>query len=248
MTQPTQSLRGRKYSGDLYARKYGSKDGLFKLGNATEFTTKSETEKDELKSTGRDDYGQAIEVEAKGKPIEVSLKFNTFDKHALARMLMGEAVDLASSPQPISDTTVHAVKGLIKLNHSDINPEGFTLKVGSKVVEATKYKLNPRLGMLEITDWAGIDVGAELKYSGNTKGSAGFSIDANTLQALELEIYLDGKDRISGNSGMLEVAHVVLSANGDINWFSDDWMESGFSGTIVKDEGKPAMRFTEFVG
>lgn len=247
MTQQTQSLRGRKFSGDLMGRAYGTNNGLLKLGNVTEFTTKSETEKDELKSTGREDYGQAIEVEAKGKPIEISLKFNTFDKHALARMLMGEAVDLASSPQAIPETTVRAVKGMIKLNYTDINPEGFALKVGSKVVEATKYKLNPRLGLLEITDWTGIDVGTELKYSGNTKGSAGFSIDANTLQSLELELYLDGQDRITGNNGILEIPHAVLSANGDINWFTEDWWESAFSGTAVKDEGKPVMKFTEFL-
>lgn len=246
MTQLTQAMRGRKYAGDLYARKYGSSDGFFKLGNATEFTTKSDVEEDKLLGTGLDNYGQAIEVEITPKPIEVSLKFNTFDKHALARMLMGEAIDLASTPQPITETMVRAVKGLIKLNHSDINPEGFVLKVGSKVVEATKYKLNPRLGMLEIIDWAGIDDGAELKYSGNTKGSSGFSIDANTLQSLELELYLDCQDRVGGNYGKLELPHVSLSSDGDANWFSGDWLDTGLKGTVVKDEGKPVMRFVEF--
>ncbi|MDO4897057.1 MAG: hypothetical protein Q3971_06815 [Moraxella sp.] len=250
MTQQTQSLRGRKYSGDLYARKYGSTDAFEKMGNLTELTTKSETEKEELKSTGRDDYGQAIEVETVPQPIELSLKFNTFDKRALARMLMGEAVDIGGAPQTIDETAVKASKtGWIKLAHSDIDPDNFTLKNKSKqTIEKTKYELNPRLGMVRLLDATGINDGDNLHYEGKTKGRAGFAIDANTLQNIVLELYLDGKDRISGKDGILEVAHAVLSSDGDINWFDDNWWESGLTGTAVKDEGKPAMRFTEFVG
>lgn len=250
MTQPTQSLRGRKYSGDLYARKYGSSDAFEKMGNLTELTTKSETEKDELKSTGRDDYGQAIEVETTPQPINISLKFNTFDKHALARTLMGEAVDLAGQVVNIDETAVKASKtGWIKLAHSDIDPDNFTLKNKSKqTIEKSKYELNPRLGMVRLIDATGINDGDNLHYEGKTLGSSGFSIDANTLQSVELELYLDGKDRITGANGVLEVPHVVLSAQGDLNWFSDDWWQSGLTGTAVKEVNKPAMRFVEFGG
>lgn len=248
MTQQTQSLRGRKYSGDLLARVFDTNLGFFEMGNVTEFTTSQETEEDVLKSTGRDDFGQALEKEISPQPIEISLKFNTFDKYALARMLMGEAVDLSGLPQTISETTVKAVKGSIKLSHLDIDEKNFTVKVGSKPLEPAKYKLNPRLGLLEILDWEGItEDTTELIYSGKTKGRKGFSIDANTLQAIHLELILDGKDRISGNDGVLEVAHVVLSFDGDINWFEDGWWESGLKGTAIKVEGKPVMKFTEFV-
>lgn len=71
-------------------------------------------------------------------------------------------------------------------------------------------------------------------------------IDANTLQSLDLEIFLDGKDRISGKNGSLTIPHAKLSADGEINWFSDDWWESGLTGTVVKEEGKSAMTFKEF--
>ena len=247
MTQ--QNLRGRKYSGDLYARKWGSKDGFIKMGNVTEFSTTQETEKDELKSTGREDYGQAIDVEVVPQPIEISLKFNTFDKHALARMLMGEAVDLSGLPQTIDETPIKATKGWIKLGHLDIDPDNFELKNESKSpIDKTNYELNTRTGSVKLLDEAGVDLGATWYFTGKTKGRAGFSIDAGTLQCMQLEIYLDGKDRISGNDGVLDVPHVVLSADGDINWFADDWWESGLSGTVVKEEGKPSMRFTEFVG
>lgn len=250
MTQQTQTMRGRKYSGDLMGRTYGTANGFLKLGNVTELTTSQEIETDELKSTGRDDYGQAIEVETTPQPIKINIKFNTFDRDALARMLMGEAVDVGGSQETIDETPVKAkLKGWIKLGVLDIDPDNFELKNDLKsTIDKAYYELNPRTGMLKLKDGAGIDDGATLYFSGKTKGREGFAIDANTLQSIHLELYLDGKDRISGNDGVLEIAHVVLSTDGDVDWFSGDWMGSGLTGTIVKDEGKPAMRFTEFVG
>lgn len=95
-------------------------------------------------------------------------------------------------------------------------------------------------------DSAGINEGDNLSYSGKTKGTAGYQVEANTLQSLPLELYLDGKDRITGKSGTLTIPHAVLASDGDINWLSDDWWENGLSGKIVKDEGKPTMLFKEF--
>lgn len=244
-----QNFRGRKYSGTLYARKYGSSDGFEKMGNVTEFSTKTDTDKEELKSTGRDDYGQAIEVEVISKPTEISIKFNTFDKYALARMLMGEVQDLVGTPKTIDETVVKANKtGWMKLADTDIDPANFTIKNKSKVnIDKSKYELNPRLGMVRLLDSTGINEGDNLYYNGKTKGRMGFVIDANTLQSMPLELYLDGKDRVSGADGVLEIAHAVLSADSNVDWFDDKWWESGLTGTLVKDEGKPSMRFTEFV-
>lgn len=240
-------LRGKKYSGTLYGRKHGSDDAFLVLSNMTEVTTSVDIETDELPSTGREDYGQALEAETKPGATKLSLKSNTFDKHAMGRTLMGEAVDL-----PTAAVTLTAVKfkfkkgGWVDLSHQDIDPTGFVVKDGTTTVDATKYELNPRLGMIKFDDSLTITDGKELTYTGTTKGTAGFQIDANTLQSLPLELKLDGKDRISDKDGILWMPHAVLTSDGDINWMSDDWWENGLSGTLVKDEGKPTMRFTEF--
>lgn len=242
------TLHGKKYSGTLYGRKYGSNEPLQKLGNLSELTTKREIETNELTSTGRDDYGEAIEIESMPKPTELTLKFNTFDKLAVARALMGEAVDLSTSPTTFSDKSLKASPaGWMKLEFDDIDPVHFSMKnKSSQPIEAEKYELNPRLGMVRLLDSAGINEGDNLSYSGKTKGTAGYQVEANTLQSLPLELYLDGKDRITGKSGTLTIPHAVLASDGDINWLSDDWWENGLSGKIVKDEGKPTMLFKEF--
>ena len=239
--------RGKKYSGDLYARKWGTVDGFFQIGNVTELTTSKESDTDELTSTGRDDYGEAIEIETVPGATEMTLKFNTFDKTALARVLMGEAVDLSTTPVAFADQPLIVGMGHLKLAYADIDETSLVLTDGTaQVVNASTYTVNSRLGMITFNDTSTLLPGAAITYTGSTKGSAGYQIDANTLNSLPLELYLDGKDRISGKDGTLIVPHAVLASDGDLNWFSDDWWEGGLSGKLVKDEGKPTMRFTEF--
>lgn len=240
---------GRLFEGDLYGRKYGTKTGFVKLGNVTEFKTKIDFEKKELKSTGRGSFGQAIDTIVIPKPTQLDIKFNTFDKYALARVLMGEAVDMSASVSPISDTSVIAVAGLIDLGVTDIDPEHFVIKnktKANKKIESTHYELNSNLGLLELLEGSGADIGDELVFSGKTKGRTGFVIEAGTLISLPLELRLDGFEQITERHGILEIPHAVLSSNGDLDWFSDNFWTAGLSGTIVKDEGKVAMTFREF--
>lgn len=249
MTQQTH--HGRIYSGDLYIKKYGSDDGWVILGNVTELKTKSDIEKNELIGRGKYNYGQAIDSVITPKPTEVSITFDSFDKNALAQALMGELVENAGSATPINKE-IKAKKGVwIDLGVTDINPEGFVVKTKSpsKALDKADYELNANLGMIKLNDTEATKAltdDSDLVVTGNTKGQASIQIDAGTLHNLELELKLDGRDRITGKEGVLHIPHAVLSADGELDWLSEDWLESGLSGTAVKDEGKPVMRFVEF--
>ncbi len=238
--------RGKKYSGDLYARKWGTADGFIMVGNVTELSTSKESDSDQLTSTGRGEYGEVLENESIAGATELAIKFNTFDKHAMARVMMGEAVDLSTTPVTITSEPLVVGLNWLKLAHRDIDTLILTDDDGVTVIDADTYELNPRLGMIRFKDTATPVVGTTITYSGSTKGSAGYQIDANTLTSLPLEMYLDGRDRISGEDGILDLPHGDLSSDSDINWFSDDWWEGGLSGPLIKDPGKPTMRFTEY--
>lgn len=241
------ALHGKKYSGNLYGRPYGTTLAFSNMGNVSELTSKKDMETDELMSTGRDDYGETIELENKPGATEVAVKFNTFDKAGMARALMGEAVDLATVPVDITDAPLVVQIGWIKLSHTDIDPATFVLtEAPSTVVAASTYELNPRIGMIRFNETSVLLPAAELTYTAKTKGSAGYKIDANTLASLPMEMYLDGKDRITGKDGILEIPHAVMASDGEINWLSDDWWESGLTGKLVKDVGKATMSFTEY--
>lgn len=244
-----QALRGRKFSGDLYGRKYGSDETMQKLGNVTAFSFEKSSDTEELQSTGKLDYGQAIESVTKPGATKIKIEFNTFDKYALARALMGDAVDLSTTPQTISDEA-HKVKvgGWIKLANKDIDAAGISVKSGSTVVPAEHYEVNHRLGMIRlIKGKTTLNDGDPLKIGYKTKGSSGFSIAADTIQRFDLELYLDGRDRVSGNDGVLEVWHAALQSDGNHDWMGEDWWKNGVSGTALKPEGKPSpYQFTEY--
>lgn len=239
--------RGKKYSGDLYARKHGTMDGFILVGNVTELSTSKDSDSDQLTSTGRGEYGEVIENESIPGATELAIKFNTFDKTAMARVMMGEAIDLSTTPVAFTDESLTVGLNWLKLAHRDIDESQLVLTDSTDIViDASTYKVNPRLGMIQFTADSTLEPGAVITYSGSTVGSAGYQIDANTLTSLPLEMYLDGKDRISGQDGILDMPHADLSSDSDINWFSDDWWEGGLSGPLIKDTGKPTMRFTEY--
>lgn len=241
------ALHGKKYSGDLWGRKYGSNEPFQKLGNVTELKTSSKSKTDTLTSTGKHDYGQAIETETTNEPTEVSYKFNTFDKYSMGRVMMGEAFDLATNPTTFTDEEHVAGVGGIKLANKDIDAATLVLtKETGETIDPTTYALNARLGMIEFNSTSTLLAGAKFKASGKTKGSAGYTISANTLQSIPLELYLDGKDRITGKDGILDMPHAVFASDGNIDFMSDKWWEAGMKGTLVKDEGKESMTFTEY--
>ena len=52
MPEAIQELRGRRYSGDLYGRKFGSSDTFQKLGNVSALSFSKDNSSDDLTSTG----------------------------------------------------------------------------------------------------------------------------------------------------------------------------------------------------
>lgn len=247
----SQVHRGRKFSGDLYGRKFGSTDPMVKLGNLTALSFEKDSDTEELQSTGKYDYGQAIESVTKPGPTKIKMEFNTFDKLALARTLMGEAVDLSTSPESVSDEAhVLTIGEWIKLAHKDIDSTGFSVKGGSgnAVVPAEHYEVNHRLGMIRlIKGKTTLSDKDPLKITYKTKGSKGFTIAADTIQRFDLELYLDGRDRITGEDGILEIWHAALQSDGNLDFMGDNWWANGVSGTALKPEGKPsAYQFTQY--
>lgn len=244
----TANLVGKRFQGDLYARKYGTTDAFRPIGNVKELSTKQEVETDELIGTGLDNFGQAISAITTPKPIELNIKYNTFDKHSFAQVLMGEAVDLVGKVSSFADLTAKVSKtGWVKLEYSDIDPAHFDVKDKSgQKVDKAHYELNERLGMVRFTAESTVNDGDNFTYTGKTKGSAGYQIDVGTLHDIKLELYLDTRERVSGKRGILSIPHAVLASNGDMNWFGDDWLEAGMTGKLVKEADKNVMTFMEF--
>lgn len=245
-------LQGRKYSGDLYGRALDANGeplgSFFKLGNVSGLKTTREVETDSLTSTGAYDYGEAISVEIKPGATEIEITFNSFNKDGLARALMGEVLDMSTTKYSVVKEAHSAIldEGYYKFDSSDIDPKTFKVYDSADTeISPEDYELKASLGLFRFKDGAA-NKGQAFKVSYSTLGRSGYEIEANSLQRIELELLLDGKDRISGRQGELWIPHAVLSSNGDIDWFADDWWENGLTGTLIKHQGKPSMRFKEY--
>lgn len=235
----TTQFEGRKYSGNLYAKKYGTSDPFENLGNCASMTITSETEKDELLSTGKYDYGQVISSVITQKSVTLSAEFNSFDMNALSRALMGKPIENTTSSQAFS-VSLTVAEGFLELGVIDINPE--TVKIDGN--KSDDYQLVEFSGLIKF-DLSKFNKGDVVTVSGNTKGGTTVSIAGYSMQDIVLEMKLDGRDRISGRNGTLHIPHAVLASNANIDWFSEDWWKNGLEGSLVKDEGKETFTFIE---
>lgn len=247
----TQQHQGKIFSGDLLCRKVGSDDGYLLLGNVTELKTKTDIETKELIGRGKKNYGKAISSVTIPKPTTIDIKFDSFDKYALARALMGELIIKERTAEAINKE-VPAKKGVwLDLGVEDIDPTGFAVKIkeGNKALAVdVDFELNTNLGMVMILESEAtktITDQTTLVVTGKNKALKYIEIEAGTLPSLDLEFKLCGFDIVSQKEGTLHIPHAVLSSDGELNWLSDDWWSAGLTGTLIKEHGKPEFVFRE---
>lgn len=247
----TQQHQGKIFSGDLLCRKAGSNDGYLLLGNVTELKTKTDIETKELIGRGKKNYGKAISSITIPKPTTIDIKFDSFDKYALARALMGELAIKERTAEQINKE-ITGKKGVwLDLGVEDIDPTGFAVKIkeGNKPLTVdVDFELNTNLGMVMILESEATKTITDqtvFVITGKTKALKYIEIEAGTLPKLDLEFKLCGFDIVSGKEGVLHIPHAVLSSDGELNWLSDDWWTAGLTGTLIKEHGKPEFVFRE---
>ena len=248
-----QTDHGLIFEGDVKVRNRNiAGSGIYDVGNTTSLTTASSTESKERTSKRKGTYGQALDSLVTQKPTEVGLKLDTFDKNSLAMALMGEAAVIAARAETVTDTVIRICKKGqgYKLPHENIDPA--TIKVKNKSdqnVAAEKVKFNANVGLIEIDETAdNVNDDEDIKVSYKTRAAGGFKISAGALSRLDLEIWVDGKNRITGEAGVLHIPHAVLAADGDIDWFGDDFAEAAFKGTAVLAEGQTSTYYFSSFG
>lgn len=234
---------GLIFEGDVKVRNRSIPDsGIYDVGNTTSLTTASSTESTERLSKRKGTYGQALDSLVTPNPTEVGLTLDTFDKNNLAMALMGTAAVISARAETVTDTVIHiGKKGQgYKLPHENIDPA--TIKVKNKTDQAVddgKVKFNANVGLIEIDPTAeNVNDDEDIKVSYKTRAGGGFKINAGSLSRLDLEIWVDGKNRVTGEAGVLHIPHAVLAADGDIDWFGDEFATASFTGRAVLAEGE----------
>lgn len=239
-TKKTTSFEGRRFSGVLLARKYGTNDPFQELGNCNSMQITSEIERDELLSTGWEDYGQVISSYITTKSVQISMTFDSFEPKSLARALMGEVVESEEAAAPFN-VSITASAGFHELGVKNIDLK--SVKVNG---ESEGFRVMPMAGLIEF-DLTKFTEGDVLAVSGTTEKADKFSIAGYTQQQIVLELKLDGRDLISQRRGLLEIPHAVLGSNANVDWFAKSWWENGLEGNLIKDKNKETFIFSEWL-
>lgn len=225
--------------------------GFYDIGNTTSLSIKSDSEKKQRTSKRKDSYGQPLDSVTIKKPSELKLKLDTFDRQNLAMALMGAASVIAAAAAKITDEALVVTKKgqwyALPLDNLDADTVRVKNAAGQPV-KAEHLEVNANLGLLLVKDECdNVQDGESIKVTASGRTGGGFKIDAETVGDFDLEIMLDGVNRVNGRNIKLHVPSAVIAADSELDWFADDFNEASFTGTPVLLNGyKSSYSFKEF--
>lgn len=227
--------------------------GFYDIGNTTALSIKSDSEKKQRPSKRKESYGQPLDSITIKKPSELKLKLNTFDRQNLAMALMGESAVLADSAAKITDEvlTIGKKGQWYALSLDNLDGSKVSLKnAAGQPVKTEHFEVNANLGLICIKpDCDNVQEGEEIKATATGRSGGGFRIDAETAGDFDLEIMLDGVNRVNGRNIKLHIPSAVIAADSELDWFAEDFNEASFTGTPVKlTEYPSSYSYREFGG
>lgn len=225
--------------------------GVFELGNATEFSTAFSVEVKERISRKRGSYGQVLNTITIPKPGDLSVKIDTINKETLAMGMMGALRKEQMTVQTVSDESID-YKGDIwlKLPHRYIDGKVVVKdSTGAQTVEDEHVEVEPRLGLVRIKGTGAaahsIQDGQKIKVSYKTAAWDKWIIAAFKQTELRGELWLDGKNRVTGEDVMLHMPQFTLAVDGSFNFFTEDFNEITFKGRSEIADGEEAAFYVE---
>ncbi|MBR5940599.1 MAG: hypothetical protein IKZ88_05010 [Neisseriaceae bacterium] len=224
--------------GDVYVRNRRIDGaGLVHIGNTTKLELSSSTEKKERISKQKTSYGQALDSISTPQPTTISFELDTFDRHNLALALMGKDADVSRAAADFSRDVVIGKKGqFFAIGETNLDPEtAITVTANGTALDTAAFEINYNLGLVQIAaNSSAISDGDTVTVAGKLKAQDGFKIDASVLNDWDLELILDGKNRVNEQEIRLRIPSAVIAADGAIDWFGDDFATAAFTGTVVK--------------
>lgn len=239
--------------GTIHVKIKGREDlGIFILGNATEFATSFTAEVKERISKMRSTYGQVLNTVTIPKPGELSMKIDTLNKETLAMGMMGVLSKEALAVKTVPNHALTDFKGDIWIKLPDRYIDGaVTVKSsdGTKTVDAAEVEVEPRLGLVKISETgaaaATINAGDGFTVSYTTASWERWQIAAFKETELRGEMWLDGKNRVTGEDVMLHIPQFTLTVDGSFNFFTEDFNEITFKGRTEIADGQDAPYYVE---
>jgi len=200
-------------------------------------------EKKERISKMPNTYGQALDTVYIPKPPEIKLSFDSVRPKDLAMVFLGEeSEDVSQGSGSVSDEEITAKLGVyVELSKQNIAEGSVVVKDedGSQTYEEGKdYVIHYGLGMIKAISNGAISEGEVLRVSYDFNAITWKRVKTLKRPVVKGAMRLFGKNLTTGKKCKVEFYHVVLQPDKEVDFLSNDFMELGFTGTLVTPAGR----------
>lgn len=212
--------------------------GIAKLG----ITANSELK--EAISKDKDEYGQVIASAAINKPADLSVVIREITGRALAMSLQGSVSEMSQGSGSVASQDATAKIGkFIELGKRNIASAGFLVKDSTEVTTYTlntDYRVNYAAGFVEILAGGAITEGQALKITYDHGAVDAAKVLGATVPQVKGKLVLDGRNLMTGRPTFITIWDATLTAEGEVDFMSDDPIELTMKGRMTTPAGKTA--------
>lgn len=216
--------------------KDGNSTGERPLGNATDFTLTTATEKKEKYSTMSAAKGLLRSVVTK-ITITAKTKLDYFSPANLAMALMGEEGVYTQIAQTGLDKKFMKITQGMFYGLGYKNVKSVVVKpipTGTAYVADVDYLLDAQTGRIEIIVGGGIADGSDIDVTFNTEDCVMTKISGGTVSKIEGYLHFVG-DPTHGPAYEGEFWKVSITPDGDLGFITEDWGSIGLSIEVQDD-------------
>jgi hypothetical protein len=249
-------MAGLILGGDLYFDRFsttGQSTGRILIGNATNLSVNEPTEVKERTSRMRDSFGNALDTVFIKQPAQLELTVDEFNRHVLAIALLGDTVDVTQAGGSITNELITArIGAFVKLDNEQVSAVVVTEDTDTSPVTyvlGTDYEVNLRLGMIRVLEGGAITEGQILRVSYTAAAVSKERTRGGMLPSVVGEIFLDGKNLVTGQSVHFTAPRATLAPNGAVSLLNagGDFGEFQASGRLNLAPGETAAYYLDLL-
>jgi len=241
-------------SGDLYYNRVvaGIDQGWLRMGNATKFEIKENTELKERISKQKASYGQVLDSVSVKQPAELAVTLDDLDKDVIAMAFLGTVSDIDVTGASITDEghPVASYDGYVRLTKGNVS----NVVVKDSATGAITYVLDvdykvssAKSGMIQLLKGDGTDdiaeneayvfgaSGIEISYDYAT--STGKKVKGGTNSSIKVALMMDGENFADQSQVEVDVWEAVLAPQTGVDFLADDFATLELNGTLNTPSG-----------
>lgn len=244
-------MAGVLAEGTLYVDRLegGVSQGLEKWPGIAKLEIKPNSELKEATTKDKGQYGQIVASVAINKPADLTVVIREITGASLAMALQGSVAAFSQGSGTATDQAATAKLGkFIELGKRNITASSVVVTNAggtTTYIENTDYKVNYAMGFVEILKSGSITDGQAILVDYGHSAVTGEKVLGATIPQVKGKLLLDGNNLVDGKPLNVTVWEATLTADGAVDFMSDDPIELSMKGRMTTPTGKSSPFETE---